>query len=419
MHVVAIIMAGGAGTRLTVLSDNRAKPAVPFAGKFRIIDFTLSNCVNSGIFDVAVLTQYRPHSLNAHIGIGKPWDLDRQQGGVHLLHPYQGRASQGWYTGTANAVYQNLDFIREKRADVILVLSGDHIYTQDYRQMLAFHQEKKADLTVSVMNVAPEEAHRFGIMTVDDDLRILEFHEKPKDGDKGTLASMGVYIFNTEILVERLGEGTPDDPRIDFGAHVIPSMIPRDEVYAFTFEGYWVDVGTVQAYWETNLDLTNPMPPLNLYDPDWTIHTRSREAPPVKIGPQGVIKQSLVSNGCVIRGSVLHSVLSPGVYVSPGAIVRDSIIINDTWIGPGAIIDRTIIDAGVIIEPGAVVGCGPGLTTSNETVPDKLYTGLTVIGEKAVVPSGKRLGRNVLVRPGATEQDYPDTDVADGGTIGD
>ncbi|MFQ5613452.1 MAG: glucose-1-phosphate adenylyltransferase [Anaerolineae bacterium] len=418
MRVIAIIMAGGAGTRLTVLSDNRAKPAVPFAGKFRIIDFTLSNCVNSNIFDVAILTQYRPHSLNAHIGIGKPWDLDRQKGGVRLLHPYQGRNAQDWYKGTADAVFQNIDFIKSKRADTVLILSGDHIYTQDYRAMLAFHEEKKADLTVSVMNVPLEETERFGIMTVDEDQRIREFHEKPKTRDKGTLASMGVYVFNAELLIERLSEGSPDDPRIDFGAHVIPSMIPRDRVYAYTFEGYWVDVGTVQAYWETNLELTDPFPPLNMYDPDWTIHTRSREAPPVKIGPQGVIKQSIVSNGCVIRGHVEHSVLSPGVYVSPGAVVRDSIIINNSWVGPGAVIDRAILDADVVVEPGAVVGCGDDLTTPNQTMPDKLNTGITVLGEKAVIPAGKRLGRNVLVRPGATEADFLDGDVPGGGTVG-
>lgn len=418
MRVVAIIMAGGAGTRLTVLSENRAKPAVPFAGKFRIIDFTLSNCVNSGIYDVAILTQYRPHSLNTHIGIGKPWDLDRQKGGAHLLHPYQGREAQDWYRGTADAVFQNVDFIKSTRADTILLLSGDHIYTQDYRPMLAFHREKKADLTVSVMNVPLEETDRFGIMTVDDEQRVIEFHEKPKTRDKGTLASMGVYIFDTEVLIERLSEGSPEDPRIDFGSHVIPSMISRDRVYAFTFEGYWVDVGTIQAYWEASLELTNPLPPLNLYDPNWTIHTRSREAPPVKIGPQGRVHQSLVSNGCVIRGHVEHSVLSPGVYVSPGAVVRDSIILNDTWIGPGAIIDRAIIDADAVVGSGATVGCGDDLTVPNQAMPDKLNTGITVVGERAVIPSGKRLGRNVLVRPEANEGDFPDEDVPSGATIG-
>ncbi len=416
MRVVAMIMAGGAGTRLTALSDNRAKPAVPFAGKFRIIDFTLSNCVNSGIFNVAILTQYKPHSLNEHIGIGKPWDLDRQHGGVHLLHPYQGKAQEDWYKGTANAIAQNIDYIRRTQADTVLILSGDHIYAMDYREMLDFHYQTQADLTLAVRNVPLEETDRFGIMTVDDTMQVRDFHEKPKDRDKGTLASMGVYIFKTDVLIERLLEDSPDTPRIDFGAHVIPSMIPRDKVMAFLFDGYWVDVGTVQSYWETNLELTNPMPPLNLYNPDWVIHTRSQERPPVKIDPQGRVQQSLLSNGCVIRGTVEHSVLSPGVYVSPGAVVRDSIILNDTWIGPGAIVDRTIIDTNVVVGGGAVIGSGDD-NTANRQMPDKLNTGINVIGEECVIPMGKRLGRNVLVGAGSTEADFPDGDIPSGETV--
>jgi len=416
MRVVAMIMAGGAGTRLTALSDNRAKPAVPFAGKFRIIDFTLSNCVNSGIFNIAILTQYKPHSLNEHIGIGKPWDLDRQHGGVHLLHPYQGKAQEDWYKGTANAIAQNIDYIRRAQADTVLILSGDHIYAMDYREMLNFHYQTQADLTLAVRNVPLEETDRFGIMTVDDTMQVRDFHEKPKDRDKGTLASMGVYIFKTDVLIERLLEDSPETPRIDFGAHVIPSMIPRDKVMAFLFDGYWVDVGTVQSYWETNLELTDPMPPLNLYNPDWVIHTRSQERPPVKIDPQGRVQQSLLSNGCVIRGTVEHSVLSPGVYVSPGAVVRDSIILNDTWIGPGAVVDRSIIDTNVVVGGGAIVGDGDD-NTANRQMPDKLNTGINVIGEESVIPMGKRLGRNVLVSANSTEDDFPDGDIPSGETI--
>jgi len=416
MRVVAMIMAGGAGTRLTALSDNRAKPAVPFAGKFRIIDFTLSNCVNSGIFNVAILTQYKPHSLNEHIGIGKPWDLDRQHGGVHLLHPYQGKAQEDWYKGTANAIAQNIDYIRRTQADTVLILSGDHIYAMDYREMLDFHYQTQADLTLAVRNVPLEETDRFGIMTVDDAMQVRDFHEKPKDRDKGTLASMGVYIFKTDVLIERLLEDSPETPRIDFGSHVIPSMIPRDKVMAFLFDGYWVDVGTVQSYWETNLELTNPMPPLNLYNPDWVIHTRSQERPPVKIDPQGRVQQSLLSNGCVIRGTVEHSVLSPGVYVSPGAVVRDSIILNDTWIGPGATVDRTIIDTNVVVGGGAVIGYGDD-NTANHHMPDKLNTGINVIGEECVIPMGTRLGRNVLISAGSAETDFPDSDIPSGETI--
>lgn len=259
MKVVAMIMAGGAGTRLTVLSEKRAKPSVPFAGKYRIIDFTLSNCVNSNIYNIAVLTQYRPHSLNEHIGIGKPWDLDRASGGVRLLQPYQvGGGTQVWYRGTADAVLQNFDYVHEMRAERVLVLGGDHIYKMDYASMLRFHEEKRADLTVAVMEVLLEETDRFGIMSVDDDLRISAFHEKPKERDKGNLASMGIYIFNADVLEERLRAGAEEHPDLDFGKHVIPEMIRDFRSFAYRFEGYWVDVGTIDSYWETSMALLIP-----------------------------------------------------------------------------------------------------------------------------------------------------------------
>jgi glucose-1-phosphate adenylyltransferase len=421
MKTLAVLMAGGAGTRLTVLSDKRAKPAVPFAGKYRIIDFTLSNCVNSSIYDIAVLTQYRPHSLNVHIGIGKPWDLDRQRGGVHLRQPYQGNSADlDWYRGTADAVYRNLDFIQEKNPNLVLILSGDHIYKMDYRPMLEYHQEKGAELTVAVMNVPLDETDRFGIMTVNRDMRITEFHEKPKDRDKGTLASMGIYVFSTEVLIERLAEGSAESPRIDFGKDVIPSMIAQDKVYAYPFEGYWVDVGTIQSYWETNLALTSPNgnDVLNLHDPNWVIHTRSEERPPVKLGPQAQVVDSLISNGCVIRGRVERSVLSPGVYVSPGAIVRESVIINDTWIGPGAIIDRAIVDENVVVGAGTFVGYSDDITP-NHQMPDKLNTGITVVGAGAHIPSGLAIGRNVLIYSERLESDFPEggTEISSGETV--
>jgi len=418
MQILAVLMAGGAGTRLTVLSDKRAKPAVPFAGKYRIIDFTLSNCVNSGIYDVAVLTQYRPHSLNDHIGIGKPWDLDRQRGGVHLRQPYQGSSADlDWYRGTADAVFRNLDFIQEKNPDHVLILSGDHIYKMDYRPMLTYHHEKGADLTVGVMDVPLDETDRFGIMTVNRNMRITEFHEKPKNRDKGTLASMGIYVFNTEVLVRRLMEGTAEAPRIDFGKDVIPSMIEQDKVYAYSFEGYWVDVGTIQSFWETNLALTDPTnTALQLHDPEWIVHTRSEERPPVKLGPQAHVINSLISNGCVIRGHVERSVLSPGVYVSPGAVVRESVIINDTWIGPGAIIERAIIDENVVIGPGTYLGYGEDMTPNKE-MPDKLNTGINVVGAGAQVPGGLRIGRNVLIHSDRQESDFPGAEIGSGETV--
>jgi glucose-1-phosphate adenylyltransferase len=327
-------------------------------------------------------------------------------------------ADMDWYRGTADAVYRNLDFIQEKNPDLVLILSGDHIYKMDYRPMINYHTEKGADLTVGVMNVPLEETDRFGIMTVNRNMRILEFHEKPKERDKGTLASMGIYVFNTEVLIQRLSEGSPESPRIDFGKDVIPSMISQDKVYAYSFEGYWVDVGTIQSFWETNLALTDPATQevLNLHDPNWVIHTRSEERPPVKLGPQAQIVNSLVSNGCVIRGRVERSVLSPGVYVSPGAVIRESVIINDTWIGPGAIVERTIIDENAVIGAGTHLGYGEDMTP-NHQMPDKLNTGITVVGAGAQVPGGLFIGRNVLIRSGRLESDFPGKEIASGETV--
>jgi glucose-1-phosphate adenylyltransferase len=365
---------------------------------------------------VAVLTQYRPHSMNAHIGNGKPWDLDRSSGGVQLLQPYQGRRDESWYKGTADAVYQNLNYIRERRADRVVLLSGDHIYKMDYGALLDFHERNRADMTVAVMNVPLEQTDRFGIMTVDETQRVVEFTEKPKNRDKGTLASMGIYVFNTESLMQRLGEGAEGNPRIDFGKHVIPAMITSDRVYAYPFEGYWVDVGTIQSYWETSMDLLDPNNTLNLYEPNWVIHTRSEERAPAKIGPQARVSRSMICNGCVIRGTVEHSVLSPGVYVSPGAIVRDSVVMNDTWIGPGAVLDRVIVDKGVVVGAGVRLGSGDDMSPNREQG-DKMTTGVTVIGKGAHIPQGIVIGRNVLVNADRDEDDFPQDEIKSGETI--
>lgn len=419
MRVAAIILAGGAGTRLTVLSHKRAKPSVPFAGKYRIIDFTLSNCVNSGVFDVAVLTQYRPHSLNRHLGIGRPWDLDRSRGGLRVLQPYQGRGHQEWYRGTADAVLQNLEYLDEVRADTVLILSGDHIYKMDYRPMLAFHQEKEADLTIAVMNVPEHETHRFGILTTNRQSRVTEFHEKPDTPEYGTLANMGIYVFRADVLrtvLPVLGEQHPD---LDFGKHVIPALLETHKVYAFPFDGYWVDVGTIQSYWEASMDLLRPDSPLQLYDRSWVIHTRSYERPTAKLGPQAHVVQSMICNGAIVRGRVERSVLSPGVYVSPGAVVRESVVMNDTWIGPGAVLDRVIVDKDVVIGAGALVGVGDDVDTPNRTEPDKLNTGISVIGKAAHVPPNTRIGRNVLIHPDVDEDAFAPFDgvVPSGETI--
>ncbi len=405
MRVVALILAGGAGTRLGVLSEQRAKPAVPFAGRFRIIDFTLSNCVNSGIFDVGILTQYLPRSLNDHIGIGRPWDLDRGRGGVRMLQPYQGRENQDWYGGTADAVLQNLDYLQERRADTVVILSADHIYKMDFRPMLRLHEERRADLTVAVMNVAPEETSRFGIVLTDETGRVTQFLEKPKDAPS-TLANMGVYIFNASALAERMQTLAPQHPDLDFGKHVIPSMVESHAIYAYPFEGYWVDVGTVEAYWQTSMELTSGESKLNLYDPSWVIHTKSEERPPAKIGPQGSAQDSLICNGCNVRGQVVRSVLSPGVYVSPGAVVRDSVIMNDCWLGPGSVVDRCIIDKEATVGAGTQLGWGDDLTTPNERFPDRFNTGPTMVGRGAHVPGTRKIGRNVVIEAGVDEDAF-------------
>ncbi|MCA1554164.1 MAG: glucose-1-phosphate adenylyltransferase, partial [Chloroflexi bacterium] len=332
--------------------------------------------------------------------------LDRARGGVRLLQPYQAREGNMWYGGTADAVFRNLDYIRTQHADQVIVLSGDHIYKMDYRPMLRFHQEMNADLTVGVMHVPLAETDRFGIMQVNDEQRITAFFEKPKARDKGTLASMGIYIFDTMVLAERLELGNRDHPDLDFGKHVIPELIAEDyRVFAYAFDGYWVDVGTIQSYWETNLALLAPNPPLDLYDTRWVIHTQSQERPPVKVGVQGQIVRSLVANGCTVSGRVEHSILSSGVNVSPDAIVRDSIVMNDAWIGAGAVLDRVIVDKDVVIGANTRLGDGDD-HTPNHDEPDKLFTGISVVGKGAQIPENFRVGRNVVIHPGAREENF-------------
>ena len=361
MSVLTLILAGGEGSRLSILGEKRAKPAVPFAGKYRIIDFALSNAVNSDLYRIAVLTQYRPHSLMEHLGIGEPWDLNRRRpNGLQIWQPYRGRHDQDWYRGTADALHQNRNFIAEDGSDLLLALSGDHIYKEDYRDLLRFHQEKGADLTVAVMHVRPDEVHRFGIMSVDADQRITQFAEKPKQSES-TLASMGIYVFNTAFLLRRLEEDARDSTSAhDFGKNIIPKMVENDKTFAYPFSGYWVDVGTISAYWETSLALLEENPALDLNDPSWVIHTRSEERPPVKCRPPGEIDNSLVSNGCIINGTVINSVLSPGVCVERGAVVRDSVIMNDTTIKAGALVDRCILDKQIEIGAERAGGRGRG-----------------------------------------------------------
>jgi glucose-1-phosphate adenylyltransferase len=411
--VLTLILAGGEGERLSILSQVRAKPGVPFGGKYRIIDFALSNAVNSGLTDVGILTQYAPRSLIDHIGVGRPWDLDRSRGGVALLQPFIGRGrARDWYRGTADAVLQNVDFIEDRNPELILVLAGDHVYKMDYRPFLEMHREKEAEVTCAVRTVPLEEAHRFGILDVDADGRVADFIEKPAD-PPSNLVSMGVYIFSWPLLRELL---SPERP--DFGRDLLPWMVNEGRgVFAYEFGGYWQDVGTVESYWATSLDLLREDPGIELNDLGWLIYTKSEERPPARIGPAASVSRSMISHGCVIDGSVEHSVLSPGVRVAAGAIVRDSIVMFDAVVGDGAVLDRAIVDKEAHIGAGARVGVGDELT-ANRDEPERLYAGITLVGKRARLPEGIQIGRNCRIDPGVMERDFGSArSVASGETV--
>lgn len=412
MNTLVMIMAGGASENLSVLTSVRAEPAIPFGGKFRIIDFPLSNCVNSGLYNVSLLTQYMPRSLNAHVGIGKPWDLDRSQGGLRLLQPYLGPGrGEGWQHGTADAVRQNMDFINDQRVDNVLILAGDHIYKMDYRYMLSFHEQSGAEVTVAVRRVNPFETHRFGIVSTDSSMRVTAFKEKPRRS-KETLASMGIYAFKIEALKEILKDRSLND----FGKHVLPAILRSHRVCAYTFEGYWADIGTLQAYWEANRALLAETPALDLYDPEWVIHTRSREQPPVQIGTEAWVGENLLANGCIVNGVVERSVLSPGVRVETGAIVRDSVIMDDTIIEANAKVERAIIDKLVVIGEGAEVGYGVD-NTPNRKHPGRLNTGLSVIGKWSNIPPKVKIGHNVIINANTTAKAFKKDVIDSGETI--
>ena len=412
-RTMAVILAGGEGERLSILSSVRAKPAVPFGGKYRIIDFTLSNCVNSDITNVVVLTQYNPRSLNDHIGLGRPWDLDRSHGGVRLLQPYiaRGRVAE-WYRGTADAVLQNLNVIEHNADDAVLVLAGDHVYKMDYQRFLTAHRRHRADVTIAVRRVPLAEASRMGVLAVDDGGRIVDWQEKPKQ-PKSDLASMGVYVFSKRALRKWLGED-----RYDFGRHVIPAMLDAGaRVFGYQFDGYWQDVGTIQSYWEANMALVADQPELDLYDKDWLIHTRSEERAPAKVGPTAQVHRSLISHGCVINGTVVNSVLSPGVRVDVGAVVRDSIVMFDAVIRSGAVVDRAILDKEVVVGPGAIVGDGDDFDTPNREEPGRLNTGITVVGKRTVIPRGTRIGRNCRIGGDVRAGDFTSRVIRNGSSV--
>lgn len=374
---VAMLLAGGQGSRLYALTQDMAKPAVPYGGKYRIIDFPLSNCVNSGIDTVGVLTQYQPLVLNEYIGNGHHWGLDRVHGGVHVLPPYESKSGKSWYEGTANAIYQNMSFVDRYNPEYVAILSGDHIYKMDYSKMLDFHKETNADATIAVLEVPWEEASRFGIMTADENHVITEFEEKPKE-PKSNLASMGVYIFSWPVLKRYLIENEQDETATkDFGKNIIPSMLGDGcKMVAYPFDQYWKDVGTIDSYWEANMDCLDPNVPLDLYDPDWKIYSRSPVKPPHYVSPESKVENSMVSEGCNICGTVDFSVLFSGVVIEKGAVVRDSIIMPNTVIKKDAVIEYAIVGEDCVIGAGAHVGERP------ETIQDKDTWGVAVVGHK-------------------------------------
>ena len=383
---VAMLLAGGQGSRLYALTQDMAKPAVPYGGKYRIIDFPLSNCVNSGIDTVGVLTQYQPLVLHDYIGNGQPWDLDKIHGGVHSLPPFQTALGAQWYRGTANAIYQNISFVDRYKPEYVIILSGDHIYKMDYAKMLAFHKEKAADCTIAVLKVSQEEASRFGIMTADDDGAITEFEEKPKE-PKSTLASMGIYIFNWDVLKQYLIDNENDDNASkDFGKDIIPAMLnDRQKMYAYPFSGYWKDVGTIDSLWEANMDLLNPNIPLDLYDPAWKIYSRNPIMPPQYVGANARIENSMVSEGTVIKGTVDFSVVFAGVTIEEGAVVRDSIIMPGTVVKSGAVVEYAIIGEDCIVGENVVVGARP------ETIANKSEWGIAVVGHNVTISENTKI----------------------------
>jgi glucose-1-phosphate adenylyltransferase len=407
---LAFILAGGKGERLAELCERRAKPAVPFGGRYRLIDFTLSNCVNSGIFHVAVLTQYRPRSLMRHVGIGRAWDLDRSRGGVELLQPYLGRVDSDWYKGTADACYQNRYYVAARNFANVLVLAGDHVYAMDYNLLRRVLDAKAADVVVAALRVPREDATRFGSLDLAPDGRIVGFEEKPPV-PKSDMASMGIYLFTREAFFDamtRVPEGMTD-----FGRHVIPSLIDDKRVYCYIFEDYWRDVGTVDAYFDANMDLIADLPDFNLYDEDWPVRTPSRDYAPARFFPGGSAARSLVAEGCKIYGTVRDSLIFPGVTVGPGATVESSIVLDECRIGPDCRLERAIIDKEAVVGEGCVLGHGDDYSP-NRHYTEQLTSGLVLVGRESELPAGLRLARNACVEVGARPGDFPTLDVGAG-----
>ncbi len=413
-EMIAMLLAGGQGSRLGVLTARVAKPAVSFGGKYRIIDFPLSNCINSGVDTVGVLTQYQPLRLNAHIGIGIPWDLDRNVGGVTILPPYERSKGSDWYTGTANAIYQNLEYMESYNPDYILILSGDHIYKMDYEIMLDYHKANNADVTIAAMPVPIEEASRFGVVITDENNRITEFEEKPPQ-PRSNLASMGIYIFSWPVLKEALIT-MKDEPGCDFGKHIIPYCFGKGErIFAYEYNGYWKDVGTLGSYWEANMELIDIIPEFNLYEEYWRIYTKSEIIPPQYVSSDARIERCIIGEGSEIYGEVTNSVIGAGVTIEKGAVVHDSIIMQGAVVGAGAKVTKAILAEGVQVGAGAELGVGE---YAPSTYNPKVYQfDLVTVGEHSVIPEQVKIGKNTAISGVTVPEDYPDGALASGDYI--
>ncbi len=414
---LVLLLAGGVGSRLNVLVKTRAKPSVPFAGLYRIIDFSLSNVMNSGMKKVGVLTQYKPLSLMRHLATGEAWDFTGRSRGVKILPPSTGFKDSDWYKGTADAIRQNLSFIKAHPSEELLVLSGDHIYQMDFDAMIQFHRQKNADISIGMMIVPESQIHQFGTGITDDEGRIVEWEEKPKI-PRTNLASMGIYVFNTEYLLDLLAE---DKDMVDFGIHFIPKAVARDNVFAYPFEGYWRDVGTIQAYWEANMDLLSDNPEIT---PEaWGIRPNPESEEfvtdriPARFSADSKVKHSMVSAGCVIDGEVINSVLSPGVRVGRGCRISDSIILHDCVLEESVTVDQTIMDKRVRVGKGAIIGTGENKEVPNQKYPDHLYTGITLVGKEADIPPETVIGRNCIINPWRKQEDFAAKVLQDGETL--
>ena len=413
-EMIAMLLAGGQGSRLGVLTAKVAKPAVAFGGKYKIIDFPLSNCINSGVDTVGVLTQYQPLRLNDHIGIGMPWDLDRNIGGVTVLPPYEKSENTEWYTGTANAIFQNMNYMETYNPDYVLILSGDHIYKMDYEVMLDYHKANNADVTIAAMPVPIEEASRFGVVVTDENHKITEFQEKPEH-PKSNLASMGIYIFSWPVLRDALIK-LKDLPNCDFGMHVIPYVHENGKrIFAYEYTGYWKDVGTLKSYWQANMELIDIVPEFNLYEEFWKIYTKSEALPPQYVSADSKIERSIICNGCEVRGNVHNSVISANVDIAEDAEVHDSIIMQGCKIGKGTKIYNAIVAENTIIGDNCSIGVGE---YADSKLSQKIYNcELAVIGENSTIPSGVTLGKNVAVSGKTELSDYPDGKLSSGDYI--